>query len=357
MKEKDDDDEIFNSTIYFYDEKIDILLNSDYNTFINNICKIIQIPPEQFNSLKISYLDEDGDSIILTSEEDYKIFFQQIKDKTVNGINLEIDENSNINPIASFGSALDYKEQIEQANKKIEDDKNNNSNNIININNINDNENNNDNIRYNFDNSGININNIINNEEFDNEDVPIDDIVFDYKCSSCSTYPIICTIHYCSLCPLYLCGDCIKNYMNHMHPLQKYESRRELIKIKEKENNEIEKMNQRKNIKNNENSISQNNQLNNNNLAYSNDTNFIDGNDQLNFNLLNLLKTLNPFKLLKDKKLKYILKKNKKILNNMAIVHKAKQKYNLEGIDDLKLLEALNQTNGDIDQALFLLNK
>ena len=122
MKEKDDD-EIFNSTIYFYDEKIDILLNSDYNTFINNICKIIQIPPEQFNSLKISYLDEDGDSIILTSEEDYKIFFQQIKDKTVNGINLEIDENSNINPIASFGSALDYKEQIEQAKNNIVGDR------------------------------------------------------------------------------------------------------------------------------------------------------------------------------------------------------------------------------------------
>ena len=348
MKENDDKDEIFNSQINFYDEKIEIQLNSDYNSFVNNICKIIQIPQDQFNSLKISYLDEDGDTIILNSEEDYIIFFQQIKDKIVNEVNVEIQENSNIDPIASFGSALNYKDQIEQANKKIEDE-NKNNNIIININNMHDNEMSYDNIEDNFGNSGQNINNIINNEDPDKEDAPLDDIIFDYKCKSCSTYPIICTVHYCQRCPLYICDDCIKNYKNHVHPLQKYESRRELIKVKEKENEEIEKINQRKNNRNIGNNINKNSNLDNDNLNNSN--------HQPEHFLFHLLNNFNPLECLKNNKLKYILKKNKKMLKNVAIVHKAKQKYNLKGIDEIKLFEALNQTNGDFDQALCLLNK
>ena len=42
---------------------------------------------------------------------------------------------------------------------------------------------------------------------------------------------------------------------------------------------------------------------------------------------------------------------------NLGLVHKARQKYNLQGIDNRRLLTALDQTNGDIEKAILLLTK
>ena len=356
MKEKNDKDENYNSKIYFYEEEIYIQLNSDYNSFINNICKIIQIAPKEFSSLKLSYLDEDSDVIILNSEEDYIIFLQQIKDKIVNGVNVEIKENSKIDPIECFGSALNYKDQIDQANKKIEENEKNKNNNFVNINNIDDNKMSNDNIINNINNSEQNINNIISKEEL-NDNAPIDDIIFDYKCKSCSTYPIICIIHYCPQCQLHLCDDCKQKNMPHAHHFLKFESRRELIKVKEKENIEIEEKNKLQNNGNNDKNANQNNKYNNN-LNNSNNYNIFDENNQdFEFNIFNLLNNVNVFKLLRDKRIKNILKKRRNLLNNFRIAHKARKQYNLQGINSKKLLEALYQTNGDIDKAIILLTK
>ena len=87
MKDKEED---INTKISFYDEQIDINLNSNFNSFVNNICNILNIPPDQYKSLAISYNDEEGDNIILSTEEDYILYFQQLKDKTVNGLIVEV---------------------------------------------------------------------------------------------------------------------------------------------------------------------------------------------------------------------------------------------------------------------------
>ena len=89
-EDKKDKEEIIKAKINFYEEQIDIQLNSDFKSFVNNICNILKIPSEQYNSLAISYNDEEGDNIILSTEEDYILYFQQLKDKTVNGLIVEV---------------------------------------------------------------------------------------------------------------------------------------------------------------------------------------------------------------------------------------------------------------------------
>ena len=211
MKEKNENEENYNIKINVYNELIDFKINSDYNNFIHNFCKIFNVAPEKINSFILSYNDEDGDSIMLTTEEDYTIFFQQVKEKTVNSLIVEINENKNndIDPIECFGSALNYQEQIDQANNQIKNDINNNMNNNNNINNINMNNiinksndkiiNSYADINLDIDYNNQNVNNFIPNNEYDNNNGQIDDIIFEYKCTNCSTYPIICLLYYCPI--------------------------------------------------------------------------------------------------------------------------------------------------------------
>ena len=408
MKEKEEyDEDIIKTKIHFFNEKLDIQLNSDFNSFVKNICNILKIPREQYNSLIISYNDEDNDNIILSTEEDYILYWKQLKDKVVNELIVEIKEDSKINPLACFSSALNYQDQIDEVNNQIKNENNNimknnnnfinkdiinnkyshdnlinnsniennndnfdnfnlnNNNNLINNKIINNNNNindimknnniNNDNTNYNFDNFNQNNNNLIDNKDPYSDNAPIDDIVFDYKCSSCSTYPIIFVLYYCPKCQIHLCEECIKKNENHKHPFEKFVSRKELMKLKEKENCEIDKMNKIKEK-----------QINNQNNENNNIPNLINNNIENNeFNLFEMIKSIpNPLQLLKDERIKYIIKKNRKTINNFRekvsygpSILKARYQYNLDGIDNKKLFEALKQTNGNIEEALILLTK
>ena len=341
MEKKEDKKENINTKINFYGEQIDIKLNSDYNSFVNNICKIINIPLNQYKSLELSYRDEDDDNIILSTDEDYELFFDQLKDKRVNGIIVEIKEDSDINPIECFGSALDYKEQIDEVNKQIINENNNLNKDIHdNINNnINDNIiNKKDNIQDNF---GSNNNNLILNDQL-NKDIPIDDLIFQqFRCAYCKSFPIICVLYYCSQCHLYLCENCFKIYGNHIHPFMKFESNQELMKFKEKE-----KMEQMNNSKNN------------------NFTNIYNNNNNRNFEQLNYV---DPFILINNNRFKDIMKQRRKMWPGfysyikrweyMRIIDKARKKYYLKGINDHQLMDALIKTNGNIDDAVLLLTK
>ena len=151
---------------------------------------------ENYNII-LSYYYEDGDSIMLTTEEDYTIFFQQVKVKTVAKLIVEINENKNIDidSIECFGSTLNYQEHIN----------NNNINSNINMNNIINNSNDkiinsyaDINLDIDYNNQNIN-NNFKSNNESDNNNGQIDNIIFEYKCTNCSTYPIICLLYYCPI--------------------------------------------------------------------------------------------------------------------------------------------------------------
>ena len=73
----------------------------------------------------------------------------------------------------------------------------------------------------------------------DNKEIPIDDLIFDYKCNNCELNPILCKLFYCDKCQYYLCQDCLKKGVFHEHNLLVIKSKEELRKIKDKENEEL----------------------------------------------------------------------------------------------------------------------
>ena len=75
----EDNEPNYNIKLNYYEEDIDLSINSDYNSFIENICNVLQTSPEELNTFELSYNDEDGDTIALITEEDYKILVDQVK--------------------------------------------------------------------------------------------------------------------------------------------------------------------------------------------------------------------------------------------------------------------------------------
>ena len=276
MKEREDnkEEEKFNIKVEFYGEKKDLQINSNFNCTIKNMLTLFNIPQNQINGLTLNYFDEDGDSILLSTEEDYKIFFQQIKEKAVDSLILEINNNQKKAPISNLDINHNNEKQVIQENNQI----NKGINNVVNnnnkgLNNINKNNNINSSNNFNYN------NNFESNNNSMNSDIPIDDIIFKYKCHNCSIYPIICILYYCPVCKFYLCEDCSKNVQNHIHPILKIESKKELKKIIDDEKNEIRNINNKDfngsklitknyypNIQDNNNNYYNNNNFNGNTL-------------------------------------------------------------------------------------------
>ncbi len=390
--EENEDEKTYNIKINIYGEDIDLTINSDYNLFCKNICIILKISSQDLKEIILSYYDEDGDHIKLSCEDDYEIFFDQVKDKTVTKLNIEINENSKINAIKCLSDALIYQEN--HSKEYLDDDNDNNINNNININKDNNNDNNNiikiknDKNNNNNDNKDIiihkdndyeinnkeneqiinkidnknNDNYIINNHndnQIENEEKPInnnnnekiDDLVYYYRCSLCDIYPIICIMYYCPECSVYLCENCRQYINNHNHPLIKIESNKQLIEIKQKENDNIEKTNKKINENLNEND-------NENHLENKKEKKgFFHG-------IIDIV--VKPFKNYKNKK-QIINDKNKepgnvgkdldKQMKYLKIINKARKTYDLAGVNDKDLLKCLDLTNGDFDKAILLLYK
>ena len=104
----------------FLDLKIDLSLNNNYFSFISNICKIIKISKEDIDFIILSYIDDDGDTILLSSKDDYDILYAQVKENLVNKLLLNIKENSKLNANECYMNFLNYSEKINL-------DKNNNN--------------------------------------------------------------------------------------------------------------------------------------------------------------------------------------------------------------------------------------
>ena len=238
-------EETFKVKLIFKEEQLEVPLNSKYDSFINMICDIMKISSDKIKEFLLSYKDSDDDNIIISSPEDYQIFFSQVTQKTVNSLEISIKEDSDIDHNQCFINFINYKDNLDAQNNNI---------NPNNENNVNDNINENNNINYSQNNENKNINNNINenypdlkesynyNNEINdiNNDVPIDDIVFDYKCSSCDVYPIVCKLYYCAKCAYYLCSECKQKNITHQHNLSEIESKEQLRIIKDIENEEID---------------------------------------------------------------------------------------------------------------------
>ena len=292
MEENINMEDNFNIEVNYYNENIDLSINSDYETFLKKICDFLKISPDEIDSYSLSYHDEDGDSILISTIEDYKLFIQQVQEKIVNKLIIEKKENNNINN--SQNNNLYIKSNINNSqnnnyyiNNNINNSQNdksylnsnidnsyNNQKNSNYINNSLNNKNNNNNSNYIYNSLD---NNIKDNKKDNKNDIQIENIVFNSKCSSCSVYPIVCVIYYCEKCDIYFCEEC-ENKKDHRHPLIKIKNVNQFNKIKEEES--------KKNMKNliQTNQIDNNNYIENQKFLYNKRINYNNYNNSLHTN-------------------------------------------------------------------------
>ena len=353
MANKEENKEIFGK-IKFNNEIKEILFTPTFEEFKKKICLILKIDEELVTALKFHYNDSDDDKIFVQNQEDYNILSMDIS-KDVEYLNIEIEDNKFINVDMCTKSLLEFDEKAKEHNlekfsdsPKIKDEpkkdiKNDNffNNNIkkIDINNNNEDNNNNNNeknpffiIQNNNDDNKPQINdNYFKNDNFNSKLMEEKNIVFYDSCSSCGQCPIVKVLYYCPLCLMYFCEMCEEKVVGeHRHSVLKVQNKEQyndlnlkLMQIQKENKNENENKEQGR-------------------LA----------------NLFGQIKNI------KNKITNVIWKKNEEqnnVQNNimmpqyMSKIQIAKSRYDLKGISDQKLLEALEKTNGDIDSAIIYL--
>ena len=383
MKDKDSDsykEEII-GYIQFYNEIKKVILPQTYEGLQEKLSTMLQINLDLIPLLIISYKDEDNDTVIVSSPDDYLILLEQIKNKQVKIINVEKDEKANINIDNCSKSLIKFKEKQDEANNlnivsnqqfEINKQENKNEQNNIMINNIENNINNhqfnnmkkeleiNNNIYNNIDNdlnysnseddisspydqknknlennnNNIkiinqinNINNIGNNINA-NVNLNQTHLVFNLTCGLCSQYPIINVLYYCPTCSLYICPECEKKPdINHRHSILKVQTQQQYADLNEKINNPK-----------------------------------VGNNSENNVNQSNLEKITNN---IKDSVIKFFVGNNEEnnqpqqqnLPQQMSLIQIARAQYGLQGISDNVLEEAIRKTNGDIEKAIPLLFK
>ena len=228
MKEEDSDDETYEIKLYFNQQEFDLSINSDYDETIGKISHILNM---NANLLILSYDDEDGDNILLSNEEDYSIFLEQVKSNIVKGLIIELNEKPHENNI-NENSNININE-INYINYDNNEKDNQIGNNINDINEINNNANL-------FNDYDIKDSQVLKPMKDNNNDDQIEDKIYYYRCSSCDEYPILFVMYYCPECNIYLCNNCGKNMVNHYHEVLKIDSQAVLHIIKDEENEKIE---------------------------------------------------------------------------------------------------------------------
>lgn len=393
--------------IKFYSEIKKVILTPTFEELKKKICNLLQINEDSFNFLKLSYKDEDNDIITVSSEEDYNILLAQIKNKEVDILNIESEEDGNIDINACSHSIIKFHENIDKEDNEEEkkndfdiissqqfeinkeEKKENQKNNIVidsiqssrieinennqdqlknknnfdfqkndndlkspylqndindnNINNINNFNKNNINTRNNINN--ININNNMNNNNLSSQTY----MVFPLSCNLCSQYPIVKILYYCLVCNIPLCEECEdKLGINHRHSILKVQTNQQFedlnLRINSCSKGGNSQSNNNKNNNDNKNSPNENqSQIMNifNNIKDS-VISGIFGDDKKNENINNINQEVNN--------------KNEQIVpQRMSLIQLARAQYDLNGVSDNQLQEAIEKANGNIDEAVILL--
>ena len=209
MKEEDNE-ETYEIKLFYNKQEFDLSINSSYDETLRKICQIINL---NANSLILSYDDEDGDNILVSNEEDYSIFLDQIKSNVVKCLIIELNDKSNENNINEYSNynTNDFNIIFFDNEKDNQIGKNINNINIINNYEL-------------FNDNGMQNSSISTPKKVNNDDERIEDKIYYFRCTSCDEYPILFVMFYCPECNLYLCENCGKNMGNHFHQLLKIDS-------------------------------------------------------------------------------------------------------------------------------------
>ena len=350
--------------IKFYDEEMDVQFPEDFNLCKKKIGEMIGLSEDELlKKIKLYYNDEDGDKILLTEDNDYKIFFNFLKEndaqKGKSIMIIELRENSEIlvKKISEEMSAykekhseeikneVDIMNQIKNENLVIKNNKEEDNGNKINENDYkeeenNEKENNNEN----------NLNqqeNQQDNQQDNHQDNNINQdkrkIIYEETCTFCKAKPLYDVFYYCLQCDIKMCSKCeLELGKKHSHPFSKIQTYDQYmhshINLRDKVNNTFQQYGGaiQNFLGNLSNMISNNMRINNNNMR-NNNNNMRNNNNNMRNNNNNMRNNNN-------------INQNNKNYKNL--IQKMKNDYELNGVPDEKIEEALIKSNGDINKAL-----
>ena len=335
--------------IKFYDEEMDVQFPEDFNSCKKKIGEMIGLSGDELlMQINLYYNDEDGDKILLTEDNDYKIFFNFLKEndaqKGTSTLIIELKEKSEILVQKISQEMSVYKEkhseeiinevdmnedimnQIENENLVIKNNKEEDNNNKININeNNNKEEENNEKENNNENNLNQQSNQPDNNINQDEQRIK-----YEETCEYCKAKPLYDVFYYCLQCNIKMCSKCeLELGKKHSHPFSKIQTYDQYmnshINLRKNVNNAVQHYGGAiQNFLGNLSNLISNNIRNNNNLRNQNNNG---NNNNTNNN------------------------QNKK--NYKALVQKMKKDFfELDDIPDEKIEEALIKSDGDINKAL-----
>ena len=255
--------------IRFGEYEKNISFPNDYNSFLEEIINLFQIPQEKKSKLIVNYKNSFGNSSQIATSEEYSLVLQKMSNKEISNIIsisfpeffqnkikqyrediYDVDDEEDKDELFLRQGHIFSKNQKQQSefngagmdinkilNESIEVEKED-ENNINNINNIN------------------NKNNIIFKNDIVKSVLP-PMASFPTYCNICQKFPIVKIMYYCNNCHLNLCEDCEKNLgYNHRHCYYKIRNKeqfQEIMKmeyekedIKSKNNIDSEKEKKRK---------------------------------------------------------------------------------------------------------------
>ena len=171
-----------NGKLIFYGDEVPITFPPLYNNFVVLLREILGLEENFLSNIRLSYRDKDDDKIEIKTEQDYNIFFDDIRKGKPMTITIEVKEESNLDIKSCSSSILNYvekksgninnvSEEIKKNSIELNEENNNKENKIDlseNVNNdINANKNNEENSNQLIMNNNINNINNINNNEID----------------------------------------------------------------------------------------------------------------------------------------------------------------------------------------------
>ena len=85
-----------NGKLLFYGDEVPITFPQFYNKFLVLLREILGLDENFLANVKLSYRDRDEDKIEIKSEEDYKIFMEDIQKGRPMTMTIEVKEESNL---------------------------------------------------------------------------------------------------------------------------------------------------------------------------------------------------------------------------------------------------------------------
>ena len=100
-----------NGKLIFYGDEVPITFPPSYDKFLLILREILGLEENFISNVRLSYRDRDEDKIEVKSEDDYRIFMEDIQKGRQMNMTIEVKEESNLDIKKCSSSILNYVEK------------------------------------------------------------------------------------------------------------------------------------------------------------------------------------------------------------------------------------------------------